>query len=95
MLQNTTWCDTINMRGSATSGIAPVLECKGEIPDSIVMNRSNVCYKYLHTLLWLSLRLVSHEPVLLIACDDIDDNATGLAYSSLQHKRALRLCTDY
>ena len=53
-------------------------------PDSIIMNGRDVCHKHLHTLLRLGLRLVSHEPMLLVTGDDIDHNAIRLTDSSLR-----------
>jgi len=60
-------------------------------PDSIVVDGSNVCNKHLHVLLGLNFRLISHEPMLLIAGDDIDDNAIGLTNSSLHDRTTLKL----
>jgi len=60
-------------------------------PDSIVVDGSNVCHKNLHVFLWLNFRLIPHEPMLLIAGDDIDDNAVGLTNSSLHHRKTLKL----
>lgn len=64
---------------------------KRHSPDSIVVDGSNVCHKNLHIFLWLNFRLIPHEPVLLIAGDDIDDNAIGLTNSSLHHRKTLKL----
>jgi len=64
---------------------------KRRSPDSIVVDGSNVCHKNLHIFLWLYFRLIPHEPMLLIAGDDIDDNAVGLTNSSLHHRKTLKL----
>lgn len=60
-------------------------------PDSVVVDGSNVCNKHLHIFLWLNFRLIPHEPMLLIAGDDIDDNAIGLTNGSLHHRKTLKL----
>ena len=54
-------------------------------PDSIVVDGRNVGDEHLCSLLGLSLRLIPHEPMLLIAGDDIDDNAIRLAQRSLHY----------
>lgn len=58
--------------------------CLGHSPDCIVVNGSDICHKDFHIDLGLSLRLIPHEPMLLIAGDDIDDDAIGFTDSSLQ-----------
>ena len=58
------------------------------IPDCIVVNGSNVGDEDLCSLLRLSLWLISHEPMLLITCDDVDDYPIGLTDSTLQHNTA-------
>jgi len=65
---------------------APAASLMRHSPDSIVVDGSNVCNKHLDVFLGLNFRLIPHEPMLLIAGDDIDDNAIGLTNSSLHHR---------
>ena len=79
--------------GTATSAAASTLAEQaallvGSSPDSIVVNRSDIRHKNFQTLLWLLLRFISHEPVLLVTGDDVDDNAIRLADGSLQRTHA-------
>lgn len=55
-----------------------------DVPDSIVVNGSNVCHEHLHVVLGLDLRCIPHEPVLLVTGDDIDDYAICLRQRPLQ-----------
>lgn len=55
-----------------------------DVPDSIIVNGSNVCHEHLHVVLGLDLRLIPHEPVLLVTGDDIDDYAICLRQRPLQ-----------
>lgn len=59
------------------------------LPDSIVVNGSDICHKHLHALLWLGFRFVSHKPMLLVASDDVDHDAICLTDGSLQNNIAM------
>lgn len=60
---------------------------RSHTPDSIVVDGGNVCHENLHVVFGLHLWLIPHEPMLLIAGNDIYDNAVRLTQSSLHAKQ--------